>query len=67
MLTNAARAVGPAVAGVLIATVGVGVCFLVNAASFAAVLVAPVRIHTEALVPASPAGRRPGQLREGLR
>ena len=35
---NAARAVGPAVGGVLIATVGIGICFLANAASFAAVV-----------------------------
>ena len=37
-LVNGARAVGPAVAGVLIATVGVGWCFLLNAASFVAVV-----------------------------
>ncbi len=35
---NAARMIGPAVAGVLIATVGSGWVFLINAASFAAVL-----------------------------
>ena len=38
VMTNAARAVGPALAGILIAEVGVGVCFLANAASFVAVL-----------------------------
>ena len=32
VLVNVARAIGPAVAGILIATVGDGVCFLVNAA-----------------------------------
>ena len=35
---NAARMIGPAVAGVLIATVGSGWVFLINAASFAAVI-----------------------------
>ncbi|MHB8252551.1 MAG: MFS transporter [Acidiferrobacter sp.] len=35
---NAARMIGPAVAGVLIATVGSGWAFLINAASFAAVI-----------------------------
>jgi MFS family permease len=35
---NAARMIGPAVAGVLISSVGSGVVFLINAASFAAVL-----------------------------
>ena len=40
MLVNVARAVGPAVAGLLIATTGTGICFLVNAVSYAAVLAA---------------------------
>lgn len=35
---NAARVVGPAVAGVLVAAVGEGVCFLLNAVSFLAVI-----------------------------
>jgi MFS family permease len=67
VLTNASRAVGPAIAGVLIATTGVGVCFLANAASFAAVLAALARIQTGALHPPPPAGREKGQLRRGLR
>jgi MFS family permease len=66
VLTNASRAVGPAVAGVLIATVGIGVCFLANAASFAAVLAALACIRPGALHPAPPAGRERGQLRQGL-
>ena len=57
----------PAVTGVLIATTGVGVCFLANAGSFAAVLVALARIRTQELHPAPPAGRERGQLRQGLR
>jgi hypothetical protein len=67
VLTSAARAVGPAVAGVLIATAGVGVCFLVTAASFAAVLVALALIRAGELHPAPPTGREPGQLRQGPR
>jgi hypothetical protein len=67
VLTNASRAIGPAIAGVLITAVGVGVCFLANAASFAAVLVALALIRAEALHPAPPAGREPSQLRQGLR
>jgi MFS family permease len=35
---NAARIVGPSVAGLLVATVGEGVCFLINALSFLAVI-----------------------------
>src|SRR6202167_468892 len=38
VMVNVARSIGPAVAGVLIATVGSGVCFLVNAGSFVAVV-----------------------------
>ena len=37
-MNNAARAVGPAVAGVLIAAVGEGWCFVLNAVSFVAVV-----------------------------
>jgi MFS family permease len=38
MMFNAARVIGPSVAGALIAVVGEGVCFALNALSFAAVL-----------------------------
>lgn len=65
--TNAARAIGPAVAGVLIAWLGVGVCFLANAVSFVAVLVALAVMRTGLLRPAPPVRRGSGQLREGLR
>jgi len=41
---NAGRLVGPAVAGVVIASWSVGVAFLINAASFAAVLLSLVRM-----------------------
>lgn len=37
-LFNSSRVVGPAIAGVIIGAVGVGACFVVNAASFLAVL-----------------------------
>lgn len=67
VLVNVARSIGPAVAGVLIATVGVGVCFLVNAASFVAVVTSLVTLDLGALHPSQPAVRAAGQLREGLR
>jgi MFS family permease len=67
VLVNVARAVGPAVAGLLIATVGVGVCFLLNAASFAAVVASLKTMDRSALHPGPPAPRARGQLREGLR
>jgi MFS family permease len=41
---NAARVVGPAVAGVLVATVGEGWCFFANAASYIAVIAGLLRM-----------------------
>ena len=67
VLVNVARVIGPAVAGVLIATVGEGICFLVNAASFAAVVASLASLDRAAIFPSPPSGRAPGQLREGLR
>ena len=67
VIVNVARTVGPAVAGILIATVGEGVCFLVNAASFAAVVASLMTFDRAALAPSPPSGREPGQLRAGLR
>jgi len=45
---NAARLVGPAIAGITIAVVGEGICFLLNAASFLAVIFALLKIHISA-------------------
>ncbi len=67
VLVNAARAVGPAVAGIVIATGGLGICFLVNAVSFVAVVMSLIRLDVAGLSPSPPATREPGQLRAGLR
>ncbi len=67
VLVNVARVIGPAAAGVLIATVGEGVCFLVNAASFIAVVASLATLDRSQIFPSTPSGREPGQLREGLR
>jgi len=64
---NAARIIGPGLAGLLIVWVGTGPVFLVNAASFVAVVIAQLLMDTSALHPSPPADRAPGQLREGLR
>jgi MFS family permease len=64
---NAARAIGPGIGGILIATVGIGVCFLLNAASFVAVVTSLLVMDRSALRPSPPSGRARGQLREGLR
>jgi MFS family permease len=67
VLVNVARVVGPAIAGLLIATVGIGVCFLLNAASFVAVLTSLATLDRSALHPSTPMVRATGQLRDGLR
>ncbi len=67
VLVNGARTIGPAIAGLLIASVGDGVCFLLNAASFVAVVASLIRMERADLRPTPPAPRARGQLREGLR
>jgi len=62
-----ARVVGPAVAGLLIAAVGTGWCFVINAASFGAVLFALVAMTAEQLQRAERPAKAQGQLMEGLR
>jgi MFS family permease len=67
VMVNVARAIGPAVAGVLIAEVGAGWCFLVNALSFVFVVAALVALRKDELVPTPRAVRAKGQLVEGFR
>jgi len=67
VIVNASRIVGPAVAGVLIATVGVGSSFLVNAGSYVAVIAGLLMMRTSELQRGKIATRQRGQLRAGLR
>lgn len=67
VMVNVARAVGPAIAGALIATVGTGWCFVINGLSFVFVLGALRAMHRDELSPAPPSPRGRGQLVEGLR
>ena len=64
---HAARVIGPAAAGLLIAWVGTGPVFLINAASFMAVLFSLSRMRVSELAPPPKAVRGKGQLRDGLR
>ena len=59
-LFNAARVVGPALGGVLVAWVGVGACFTLNAASFLAVLVSLLRMRPAELFGLERDGDAPG-------
>jgi MFS family permease len=64
---NVARVIGPTVAAVLVSTVGIGWCFVVNAVSFGFVIVSLLRLDTRRLYPVPPVPRGRGQLRAGLR
>ncbi|MCJ1715719.1 MFS transporter [Curtobacterium sp. VKM Ac-2922] len=64
---NAARLIGPAVAGVLIAAIGSGWVFIINAASFAAVLGALKFVDPEQLADRIRAKRGKGQILAGFR
>ncbi|HWC13885.1 MAG TPA: MFS transporter [Actinomycetota bacterium] len=62
-----ARVMGPAIAAFLIAAVGIGECFLVNAVSFIPITVALVRMDATELRPTGRGAQKRGQVREGLR
>jgi MFS family permease len=66
-MVNLARVVGPAIGGLIIAGAGVGVCFLINAASFVVVVWTLLHLDRSAIAPSTPIARAKGQLREGLR
>ena len=67
VLVQSARIAGPAVAGLLIATVGVVPCFAVNIATFGAMIVALWGMDPARLRAAPASGREPGAIRAGLR
>ena len=64
---NTGRLTGPAIAGLLIAWVGTGPVFLINAASFVAVILSLARIRPAELFPSTRAPRGRHQVSEGLR
>jgi MFS family permease len=67
VIVHSARIVGPALAGALIATVGVGPCFAVNVASFGGMLFALAAMDPGQLRTAPRVGREPGAIRAALR
>jgi MFS family permease len=66
-LMTGSRVVGPALAGLLVTTVGFGWCFLLDAVSYLAVIAALARMNPAELrqAPVTPKGK--GQIREGIR
>jgi MFS family permease len=65
-LVNAARIVGPAIAGVTIVTVGIGWCFLINGLSYVALITALLVMNSDELHPAAVSGRRRRQIVDGF-
>jgi MFS family permease len=63
---NTARVLGPAAAGLLIAASGTSWVFLINAASFVAVLSVLFAMRDDDLFTGKPAARRKGAVLEGL-
>jgi MFS family permease len=67
LVFTVARVFGPALAGILIATIGIGPCFLINAASFVPVMIALWAMRASELETSEPVARARGQIRDGLR
>ena len=67
VLVNLSRVIGPAIAGALIAFIGIAPCFILNGISYVAVVIMLARMRPEELLvtPLSPQSK--GQLREGVR
>jgi MFS family permease len=65
-INSMSRLIGPALAGALIAGFGVGICFVVNAASYIVVIAALVRLRKNELIDRPLIGRTKGKLREGF-
>ena len=64
---NLARAIGPVIGGVVIAVVGLGTCFLINSASYIAVIVMLAMMHHNELYLTEKVAKAKGQIREGMK
>lgn len=65
-LYNISRIIGPAIAGVAIASIGLSLCFFLNAFSYIAVLIVLGMMRKEELHPVAVASRGKGLLRQGI-
>lgn len=66
-VTVSARAVGPAIGGLLVASMGVAPCFLINAASYGVGALSVLAMNTRRLKVEPPMPRARGQIVAGLR
>ena len=64
---NLTRVIGPTIAGVFVATLGIGACFIANGISFLAPIITLTLMRRNELHPAKRVARARGQLVEGLR
>ena len=63
---NLARVFGAALGGILVASLGLAMCFAFNAVSFGAVLASLAAMNAALLYPARPVKQRKGQIKAGL-
>ncbi len=66
-LNNLARIIGPTIAGILIATIGLAPCFFVNGLSYGAVVIMLLAMRASELHPAVRLARWRGQVIAGVR
>jgi MFS family permease len=66
-LVNLSRVIGPAIAGVLIAAVGLAPCFFINGISFVAVIIMLTFIRPKELFLTPPEKPASGQIKEGFK
>jgi MFS family permease len=67
VMVNVARIIGPAIAGLIIAAGGIGLCFAINAASFVPVVLLLATMDRSQLNPSPPQPHERGQVLAGLR
>ncbi len=67
MVVNLSRIFGPALAGLLVTTLGYGWCFSIDAASYIAVFASLAMMRPAELRRTPPRPRRKGDIKEGLR
>ncbi len=63
---NLARVIGPVLAGVMAATIGLASCFIVNGLSYFAIIVVMTLMRSDEMIAGVTVSRASGQLRAGL-
>lgn len=65
-MVNVARLIGPAVAGFILETFGAGICFMLNALSFIAVIISLLMLKLPAYIPQTHTQKMLADLKDGL-